>query len=159
VALGQILLQVGPTSVFPFQSSLSEAGTISTFEVSVPRHSRRSYPVPTVILFYFYFLSSLALQPCVSWPPPWSYSIGSGGFVTVNSSGMGSLSPRPTPNMEDQRLHFVFSLPFDLSGMGGTIRSLRSRQHSSPGHWGAQTSSSRQGGSPRGEYYLFILLV
>jgi hypothetical protein len=79
--------------------------------------------------------SLLVLQPC----------LGLGllrGFVTVDFSGVGLLAPRPTPNLEDQGLHFVWSLPFDLSGMGGATRSLRSRQHTSPCHWGAETSST-----------------
>lgn len=29
---------------------------------------------------------------------------------------MGSLAPRPAPNLVDQGLHFVWSPPFDLSG-------------------------------------------
>jgi hypothetical protein len=29
------------------------------------------------------------------------------GFVAVHFSGMGSLAPRPNPNLEDQGLHFV----------------------------------------------------
>jgi hypothetical protein len=77
--------------------------------------------------------SSLAPQPCV----------GLGllrGFVTVIFFGVGSLSPRQTPNVEDQGLHFICPLPFDLSDMGCHTRSLRSRQLSSLGHWGAQTS-------------------
>jgi hypothetical protein len=80
----------------------------------------------------------LALQPCV----------GLGflhGFVTANFSVVGSLAPHPTPNLKDQGLHFFWPLHFDLSGMGGPTRSLRSRQHSSPGHWGAQTSCPRGG--------------
>jgi hypothetical protein len=63
--------------------------------------------------------SLLALQPCV----------GLGllhGFVTVNFSGMWSLAPRPTLNLEDQELHFVWPLPFHLSGMGGPTRSYAS---------------------------------
>jgi hypothetical protein len=42
------------------------------------------------------------------------------------------VSPRPNPNLEDQRLHLVWPLPFDLSCTGGSTRSLHSRQHSSP---------------------------
>jgi hypothetical protein len=34
--------------------------------------------------------------------------------------------------------------PFDLFGMGGPTRSLRFRQHRSPGHLGAQTSTRRR---------------
>jgi hypothetical protein len=65
---------------------------------------------------YISFSSLLALQP----------SMGLGlfhGFVTVDFSGVGSLAPRPTPNLEDQGLHFVWPIPFDLSGMGGPTRS------------------------------------
>jgi hypothetical protein len=65
------------------------------------------------------------------------------GFVTVNVSGVGLFAPRSTPNQEDQGLHFLWPLPFDLSDMGGPTRSLRSRQYSFPGHWGTQTSSPR----------------
>jgi hypothetical protein len=36
--------------------------------------------------------------------------------------------------------HFVWPLPFDLFGMGGYVRNLRSRQHSSPRYWETQTS-------------------
>jgi hypothetical protein len=62
-------------------------------------------------------------------------------FVRVNFSGVGSIASRSTPNLENH---------FDLSGMGGSARSLRSRQHSSPGDWGAQTSVPQHGGSTRG---------
>jgi hypothetical protein len=48
---------------------------------------------------------------------------------------MGSLPLIPTLNLEDQELHFVWSLPFVVFGMGGSTRNLRSRQHSSPAHW------------------------
>jgi hypothetical protein len=79
---------------------------------------------------------------CGSWPPQW--------FRNSKYFLCRVVSPRPTPNLEDQGLHSVWPLPFDLSGMGGATRSLRSRQHSSPGHWDTQSSSPRQGGSPRG---------
>jgi hypothetical protein len=36
--------------------------------------------------------------------------------------------------MESHGLHFIWFLAFDLAWMGGSTRSLRSRQHSSPGH-------------------------
>jgi hypothetical protein len=45
--------------------------------------------------------------------------------------------------LEDQGLQSVRPLIFHLSSMGGPTRSLRSRQHSSLGHWGAQTSSAQ----------------
>lgn len=38
-------------------------------------------------------------------------------FVIVNVSEVGSVDPRSTPNLEDQGLHFVCLLPFDLSDM------------------------------------------
>jgi hypothetical protein len=50
--------------------------------------------------YFCVFSSSLvALQPCV----------GLGllhGFVTVNIFRVGSLAPRPIPNLEDQGLHY-----------------------------------------------------
>jgi hypothetical protein len=78
----------------------------------------------------------------------------------------GIVAPRPTLSLENQGLYFVWPLPFDLSGIHGPTRSLRSRQHSSPGHWGAHTSP-HLGGSLREEAYLtqakveitFILLL
>jgi hypothetical protein len=42
------------------------------------------------------------------------------------------LLSRPTPNMEDQRLPFVWPLPSDLSSMCDPIRSFRPRYNSSP---------------------------
>jgi hypothetical protein len=74
----------------------------------------------------------------------------SGGFVTVHFYGDGSVAPSPNPNLKGQGLYFVWSLPFDLSGMGDPTRSLRSRQHSSSGHLDLETSSQRYGGRPRG---------
>jgi len=41
----------------------------------------------------------------------------------------------------------VRPLSFDLSGMGGSAGSLRSRQHSSKGHRGTQAPPPRQGSS------------
>jgi hypothetical protein len=35
-------------------------------------------------------------------------------------------------NPDDQGLHFIWPLPFDLSYTGGPTRSLRSRQHGCP---------------------------
>jgi hypothetical protein len=55
-------------------------------------------------------------------------------FIIVFFRG-GSLAPRPTPNLEDQGLHFVWPLPFGLYGIGGATKSLHSRQHSFLGHW------------------------
>jgi hypothetical protein len=48
----------------------------------------------------------------------------SGGFVTVKFSGVGWLTPLPTPNLEDEELNLVRPLPFDLSGTGDLTRSL-----------------------------------
>jgi hypothetical protein len=44
-------------------------------------------------------------------------------------------------------MDYTSSGPYPLDG---PTRSLSSRQHGSPGHWGEQTSSPRTGGSPRG---------
>jgi hypothetical protein len=44
---------------------------------------------------------------------------------------VGSLSPRPTPTWKT-RLQYVWPLTFYLSGMGGSSRNLRSRQHNPP---------------------------
>jgi hypothetical protein len=69
---------------------------------------------------------------CEYWPSPW---------FRKSKFFLGEVvAPSQNPNLEDQKLHFVWPLPFDLSGMGDPTRSLRSRQHSSPGHWEAQTS-------------------
>jgi hypothetical protein len=86
------------------------------------------------------YCKSLLIYWCYN--PVWvlASSIGSGGFVTVDFSRMRLLARYPTPNLEGQGLHFVWPLPFYLSGMGGPTRSLLSHQHSSPGHWGTQTS-------------------
>jgi hypothetical protein len=82
----------------------------------------------------------MALQTCLGLCVPHGPSAQvSGGYVILGSSGVRSLAPRPNP--ENQGLHFVRPLLFDLSGMGEPTRSLLYRQHNSPGHWGAQTSS------------------
>jgi hypothetical protein len=80
--------------------------------------------------------SLLALQPCVG-------ICLLHRFVTIDFLGVGALDPRPTPNLKDQGLHFVWPISLDSSGMSGPTRNLRSRQRSSLGHWGAQTASSR----------------
>jgi hypothetical protein len=59
-------------------------------------------------------------------------------FVTANFFGVGSLAPRLPPNLEDHGPHFAWPLPFYLSDMDDPTRSLLSRQHSSPGHWGTK---------------------
>jgi hypothetical protein len=74
------------------------------------------------------------------------------GLVTVIFSGAGSLAPHPIPNLDGHGLHF------DLSGMGGPTRSIGSHQHSSPGHWGAQTFSPLHGGSPRRGHVVTIIV-
>jgi hypothetical protein len=74
----------------------------------------------------------------------WRYNPDLHGFLTINCFRCGVVSLTPS-----QRLHFAWPLPFDLSGMDGPTRNLRSRQHSSPDHWGTKTSSPWWGGSPR----------
>jgi hypothetical protein len=62
-----------------------------------------------------------------------------GHFVTVNFSGVGSLAPRQTLNLEDQGLHFVWPLPFDL----WPYQELTLPPAQLSGYWGGQTSSPR----------------
>jgi hypothetical protein len=59
-------------------------------------------------------------------------------FVNGKFCGVRS-APCPTPSLEDQWLPLLFDLC-------GSTRNLRFRQHSSPDHWGAHTTSL--GGSP-----------
>jgi hypothetical protein len=66
----------------------------------------------------------------------------SGGFVRVNFSWVWSLATHPAPNLEVQVLLLVCHLHFDLSSIGGPTRSVRFRQHSSPGHWGCANLSA-----------------
>jgi hypothetical protein len=40
------------------------------------------------------------------------------GFITVNFLWLGSLAPNQNSNLKDHGLHFVWPLPYDLSGMG-----------------------------------------
>jgi hypothetical protein len=54
------------------------------------------------------------------------------GFVTVYISRV-ECQPHAQPPTERPRIHF-WLLPFDLPTIGGSTRSLRSRQHSSSGH-------------------------
>jgi hypothetical protein len=58
------------------------------------------------------------------------------------------LAGHPIPKLEDRELHLFCLLPLDMFSIGYHTRSLSSHQHRSPGHWGAQTYSPRQGGSP-----------
>jgi hypothetical protein len=84
--------------------------------------------------------SLLALQPSASLV-----------LWTINNSRFfwdGLLAPNPTPNLENQALHFIWPIHFDLSGTCGTTRSLCSRQHSSLAHLGMQTSPPWYGGCP-----------
>jgi hypothetical protein len=78
------------------------------------------------------------------WSPPWFFSIFvekglseilvSGRLATVDVFLLGSLAPFPNSNLENLGLHLVWPLPFDMSHIGGSTRSLCSRQHSFPGH-------------------------
>jgi hypothetical protein len=45
-------------------------------------------------------------------------------FLTISFSGVVLLALRPNPNLGDQELHFVWPLPFDLSDMGSSTKSL-----------------------------------
>jgi hypothetical protein len=57
--------------------------------------------------------------------------------------GVPLFAPCQTPNLKGYGLHFGWPLPFDLYGMGESIRRLRSSQQSSPGYWVSKTSSPR----------------
>jgi hypothetical protein len=48
----------------------------------------------------------------------------SGVFVTVDFSGVALLAPRPTSNVGDQGLCFVWPVPFDLSDTGVPYQEL-----------------------------------
>jgi hypothetical protein len=83
-----------------------------------------------------FFLFPSTKTPCGSCPSSW--------FRNSTFFRGEIVSPTSKPvTLEDQRLYLVWPLPFDLSGTGGPTRSLRSSQHRSPGHYGAQTSSPR----------------
>jgi hypothetical protein len=84
----------------------------------------RSAPVTANTSQYIYVcvFSFLALQ---LWVGPDLLN----DFVTVNFSGVGSEVPRPTTNPEDQGLHFVWPLPFDLSRMGGQDSNSAHSEH------------------------------
>jgi len=58
-----------------------------------------------------------------------------------------STTPRPKP--AGSRLHLVWLLPFDLSGLGDPATRLRSRQHSSRGHQSSQASQHATRASTR----------
>jgi hypothetical protein len=87
-------------------------------QVTIKRHdSLANYEVDQFMqhLLSITFSSSplLALQPCVC--------LGLlHGFVTVNFLGVWSLAPNSTHDLEDEGLHFIWPLPFDPSGMGGS---------------------------------------
>jgi hypothetical protein len=78
------------------------------------------------IFLISYLIDTGAATLCGCWPPAW--------FRNNKMFGVGLLTPRSTLDLKDQGLHSVWPPPFDLSGMGGSTRSLRSRQHSSLGH-------------------------
>jgi hypothetical protein len=83
----------------------------------------------------FYLQSSLRFTGAatlhVSWSPPW--------YRNCTFFRDMIVSPKPNPRPVGQET--TLRLALDLSCRGGSTSSLRSRQHSSPGHGGAQTSS------------------
>jgi hypothetical protein len=86
--------------------------------------------------------SLLELQPCEGLGLlQGSSSVGFGSFLTVDFCRNGVVRPTSNPQPEGPGTTLHLPFPFDLSGTGGTTRSLHSRQHSSPGHWGMKTSS------------------
>jgi hypothetical protein len=60
---------------------------------------------------FFIFISAAATTLCGSWPPP----------LFPNSSFLRAevVSLTTKPNVEEQGLHFLWPLTFDLSGMDG----------------------------------------
>jgi hypothetical protein len=65
---------------------------------------------------YRVYSANLLLALCGSWALPW--------FRKSNIFGEVSLAPRRTPNLEDQGLHFVWPLLFDLSDMDDAPTSI-----------------------------------
>jgi hypothetical protein len=97
-----------------------------------------------ILMLSFFFL--LVQNPCVG--HDFLH-----GFVTGIFSSLGLLAPFPIPSLENQGLHFIWSLPFDLSSMGGPIGSLCFHQHSSPDDQGWQTFLPWKGCSHQGECF------
>jgi hypothetical protein len=80
--------------------------------------------IPTPVIWSFF---TGAATLCGARPPPW--------VRNSNFSRCGVVSTTPSPNLEDWGLHFAWLLPFDLSGMSGSTRSLRSHEPSSYHYW------------------------
>jgi hypothetical protein len=82
----------------------------------------------------------------------------SGSFVTVNFSWVWSLTTQTAPILEVQWLHLAWHLLFDLSGIGGSTRSVHSLQHNSWGHTGCANlpSAVRQWSSRRVLWTSFV---
>jgi hypothetical protein len=127
---------VRKTEIMPNKKKVAVTN-IHRFGHQILSHITQMYVHMTFIFFF-----SGVITLCRSWPSP-RLSICSGGVVAVEFFGVELLAPHLTPNLDDQGLHFALLLPIDLSGKEGPTRSLQSRQHSSPGHSGAQTSSPR----------------
>jgi hypothetical protein len=76
------------------------------------------------------------------------------GFVTVNFSVVGSLLQRPTPKLEDQGLHYVWPLPFDLLAWEFTLPPAQL-----PSSLGRANILSTIRRSPRGRQFLLSFLI
>ena len=93
-----------------------------------------------------------SLYPCF---PIWCSGNSNFGFCNkFLFLGAGSAF-RPTPNLEDQGLFFVWLLTFDQPGMVRPARDLSPRRHSSRGHWDTQGPPPWQGVSLRWRPRLF----
>jgi hypothetical protein len=80
-----------------------------------------------------FFLFTGATTLCVSWSPPWFHNcIIFRGIIVIPKQNPQPVGPETT-----------LRLALDLSGRGGPIRSLRSRQHSPPGHGGLKPLHSK----------------
>jgi hypothetical protein len=117
------LLALHPVCILLF--SISVGGSVDS-RATVGLEGQGTLPAQCVT--YCHATSSLlALKSCVH--------LGLlHGLLTLNFSGVWSLAPHPTHNLEEQELHFNRPLCFELSAMAGPTRSLRSRQHSCLGH-------------------------
>jgi len=74
-------------------------------------------------------------------------------FVVYSARKVGFTTPKESPLPSVVDCYFISPLPFDISGLGGPIRSIRSSQYSSPDRNGARKPPHHEGGkggSPQG---------
>jgi hypothetical protein len=126
-----------PASYFcgPRLKNLAHRPAIWLMVVHSPSRKMPDSASIEVMMTFFRILSSSSIfLPHLHCNSVWVFS-SSVVFMTADFSRVGSLALRPPPCLEELGLQFIWPLPFDLPCMGGTARSLRYHQHSSPGHW------------------------